>query len=130
MFGLHYGFGRLGVRLAWLGPRGGGMRGKQLLAQHSNITIGGFMNINMPPFVVREQRGCRVVSNLLQGAGDRVETFRELTSVAELHVPLHVAEVEALNAAASPSEIGRFETSRASLRRVVRPPPRMHLFAK
>jgi len=54
------------------------------------------MNINMPPFVLREQRGCRVVSNLLQGEGDRVETFPELMPVAELHVSLHVAEVEAM----------------------------------
>ena len=48
MFGLHYGFGRLGVRLAWLGPRGGRMRGKQMVAQHPNIKIGGFMNIICP----------------------------------------------------------------------------------
>lgn len=96
VFWPHHGFRRLDAGLGWFGPRGGGIRGNQLLAQHSNIAISGFMNINMTAFIVREQRGCRVVSNFLQGEGDRIEAFAELTPVAELHMSLHVAEVEAM----------------------------------
>ena len=72
------------------------MWGEQLLAQPSNIAIADFMNINMTQFVVRKQRSCWVVSNFLQRVGDYIETFPELSPVAELHVPLHVAEVEAM----------------------------------
>ena len=57
MFGLHQGFGQLDAGFDWLSPSGGGIRGNQLLAQHSNITIGGFVNINMRP--VRRARTAR-----------------------------------------------------------------------
>ena len=59
VFGPHRGFGRLDAGLGWLTLSAGGIRGNQLLAQHSNITIGRFMNINMTTFIVREQRSGR-----------------------------------------------------------------------